>query len=321
MVNLLGNSPGFSPPPGFPPIPWPEDNPYSPARAELGKVLFFDGRLSANGTVSCAFCHEPRHAFAGGTPFSVGVDGKHEPRHTPTLINRAWGKSQFWDGRAPTLEAQMVAPITSPDEMGMTTEGVAQKIGSIKGYAPLFAAAFGDSTVTYDRITKAIATFERTIVSANSAYDRYVAGDKTALTKEQKDGLDFFNKKGECAECHRGPDFSDDKFANIGVGMDHANPDLGRFAVTKKRGDMGRFKVPTLRDLAARAPYMHDGSVKTLSEVLDIYAKGGLPNPHLDTRLAPFYLDEETKRDLLAFLDALNGEGWQNIHPPKEFPQ
>jgi len=306
---------------GLPPIPWPDDNPYSPARAELGKELFFDGRLSANGVVSCAFCHEPEHAFAASTTLSKGVDGKLGVRHAQTVINRAWGKSQFWDGRAPTLEAQMVFPITNPDEMGMTTEGVAEKIRSIKGYAPLFAAAFGDSTITYDRITKAIATFERTIVLGNSPYDRYRAGDKRALTKQQKDGLDFFNKAGECAECHSGPNFTNEKYANIGVSMDRANPDLGRYDVTKKRSDMGKFKVPTLRDLAVRAPYMHDGSVKTLSEVLDIYAKGGEPNPHLDTRLAPFYMDEETKRALLAFLDSLNGEGWQNIKPPAAFPQ
>jgi cytochrome c peroxidase len=306
---------------GLPPIPWPVDNPYSPARADLGKALFFDGRLSANGRVSCAFCHEPTHAFAAGVPLSTGVDGKRGVRHPPTLINRAWGKSQFWDGRAPTLEAQMEFPITNPDEMGMTTDGVVQKIRSIKGYAPLFTAAFGDGDITYDRITKAIATFERTIVSGNSPFDRYLAGDKSALTKEQKDGLDFFNKKGECAECHSGPDFTTEKFANIGVGMDRANPDLGRFAITKKRNDMGKFKVPTLRDLAHRSPYMHDGSIKTLGEVLDLYAKGGEPNPHLDTRLAPFYLDEETKRALLAFLDSLNGEGWQNIKPPAGLPQ
>ncbi len=316
--------PQFASPPvplGLPPIPWPDDNPYSPARAELGKLLFFDGRLSSSGVVSCAFCHEPAQAFAGGTPLSLGVDGKREFRHTPTLINRAWGKSQFWDGRAPTLETQVVVPISNPDEMGMTPDGVVQKIRNIRGYAPLFAAAFGDNSITIDRIAKAIATFERTIVSGNSPYDRYRAGDKKALTKQQKDGLDFFNKTGECAECHSGQDFTSEKYANIGVGTDQANPDPGRFGFTKKRSDIGEFKVPTLRDLAHRAPYMHDGSVKTLAEVLDIYAKGGLPNPHLDTRLAPFYLDEQTKRDLLAFLDSLNGEGWQNITPPTAFPQ
>jgi cytochrome c peroxidase len=322
QLRILSGQPADYPaPPGLPPIPWPEDNPYSPARAELGRVLFFDGRLSSNDVVSCAFCHEPAHAFAASAALSRGVNGKPGLRHPPTLINRAWGKSQFWDGRAPTLEAQMVFPITNLDEMGITKDGMVQKVHSIKGYGPLFAAAFGDSAITYDRITKAIATFERTIVSGNSPYDRYLAGDKTALTKQQKDGLDFFNKKGECAECHSGVNLTTEKFANLGVGMDRANPDEGLFAITKKRGDMGKFKVPTLRDLAHRAPYMHDGSSKTLAEVLDIYAKGGLPNPHLDTRLTPFYLDEETKRDLLAFLDSLNGEGWQKITPPASFPQ
>ena len=323
MARKAGAQQPASPPVplGLPPIPWPEDNPYSAARAELGRVLFFDGRLSSNGIIGCAFCHEPAHAFAASTPLSRGVDGKPGVRHAPTLINRAWGKAQFWDGRAPTVEAQMVFPITNPDEMGMTPDGVAQKVGSIKGYAPLFVAAFGDGEVTYDRITKAIATFERTIVSGNSPYDRYLAGDKRALTKQQKDGLDFFNKKGECAECHSGFNLTTEKFANLGVGMGQANPDQGLFALTKKRGDVGKFKVPTLRDLAHRAPYMHDGSIKTLAQVLDLYAQGGLPNPHLDSRLTPFYLDGETQRALLAFLDSLNGEGWQNITPPGAFPQ
>jgi cytochrome c peroxidase len=319
--TLLSKSDEPQVPLGFPPVPWPEDNSYSPVRVELGKILFFDGRLSANGQVSCAFCHEPSHAFSGSTPVSSGVDGKFGVRHTPTLINRAWGKSQFWDGRAPTLESQVVVPITNPDEMGMTADQVVERLQNIKGYAALFGAAFGDPAITFDRIAKAIASFERTIVSGDSAYDRYIAGDKSALTKQQKAGLNFFNGKGECAECHSGPNFTTEKFANLGIGMDQANPDPGLEAITKKRGDFGKFKVPTLRDLAHRGPYMHDGRSKTLDEVLDLYAKGGLPNPHLDTRLAPFYMDEETKQDLLAFLDALNGQGWQKITPPGAFPQ
>lgn len=306
---------------GLPPITWPEDDPYSPARAELGRMLFFDGRLSSNGVVSCAFCHEPQHAFSASTAFSKGVNGKQGTRHAQTLINRAWGRSEFWDGRSPTLEAQVIVPVTNPDEMGMTAERVVQTLQGIKGYAPLFAAAFGDSTINFDRISKAIATFERTIVSGNSAYDRFLAGDKSALSKSQKDGLDFFNRKGECAECHVGPDLTTEKFANLGIGMDMLHPDPGREAVTRKRGDFGKFKIPTLRDLSYRAPYMHDGRFKTLGEVLDLYAKGGEPNPHLDTRLTPFYLDEETKQDLLAFLDSLTGEGWQKITPPSSFPQ
>ncbi len=311
----------FPAPLGLPAIPWPADNPYSLARAELGKLLFFDGRLAADGEVSCAFCHQPEHGFAGGSAFSVGVSGKPEARHTPTIINRAWGRSQFWDGRAETLEAQVRLALTNPDEMGMTEDAAAAKIRAISGYAPLFAAAFGDSTISFERIAKAIATFERTTVSGNSAYDRYLAGDKSALTPQQKDGLDFFNKKGECAECHSGPNFTDEKFANIGIGTAHPNPDPGREAITQKRGDSGRFKVPTLRDAARRAPYMHDGSERSLADVIALYAKGGLPNPHLDTRLTPFYLDEETKQALLSFLDALNGEGWQKITPPPTLPQ
>jgi cytochrome c peroxidase len=319
--NAGSTSANFPPPLGLPAIVWPQDNPYSPARAELGKILFFDGRLSANGMVSCASCHEPEHAFAGSTPFSKGVTGKPGVRHTPTLVNRAWGKSQFWDGRVVTLESQVIVPVSEPNEMGMAADLVVKKIRGIPGYAPLFADAFGDSSINFDRIAKAIATFERTIVSGNSAYDRYLAGDKSALTKQQKDGLDFFNKKGECAECHSGPNFTDEKFANLGIGTDKPSPDPGHEAITHKRGDWGKFKVPTLRDLAQRAPYMHDGSIKTLSEVLDVYAKGGLPNPHLDTRLTPFYMDEQTKQDLSAFLDSLNGEGWQKITPPTTFPQ
>jgi len=320
-TSLNAQTPGFTLPLGLPRIPWPADNSYSPARVELGKILFFDGRLSSNGVVSCAFCHEPGHAFAASAPLSKGVNGHLGVRHSPTLINRAWGKSQFWDGRAPTLESQVLVPVTNPDEMGMTMDGLVRKLQEIKGYGPLFAAAFGDSTITFERIAKALATFERTIVSGNSAYDRYLAGDKSALTKQQKDGLDFFNKKGECAECHPGPNFTTEKFANLGVGMDRAHPDSGLEAVTKKRGDFGKFKIPSLRDVSQRSPYMHDGSIKTLGEVLEVYAKGGLPNPHLDTRLTPFYMDEQTKQDLLAFLDSLNGEGWQNITPPTDFPQ
>ncbi len=305
---------------GLPRIDWPADNPYSAGAAELGRTLFFDGRLSSNGTVSCAFCHRPNDGFSGGMPLSTGVNGKLEGRRTPTLINRAWGKTQFWDGRAPTLEAQVIIPVTNPNEMGMSADQVVEAVEHIKGYKPLFVAAFGDEVINFDRISKAIATFERTIVSGNSAYDRYVAGDKNALTKEQKRGLDFFNGKGECAECHAGPNFTNEKFANLGIGMDEPHPDPGRMVVTKKRSDFGKFKVPTLRDLGRTGPYMHDGRFQTLGEVLDFYSKGALANPHLDTRITAFYMDQGTKQDLLAFLEALNGEGWQNIHAPAHMP-
>ena len=310
----------FVPPLGLPRIPWPADNTYSPARVELGKDLFFDGRLSANGVVACVSCHVPAHAFSGDVPLSTGVTGKLLGRHSPTLINRAWEKSEMWDGRAPTLESQVIIPVTDPNEMGMTTDRVVETLQGIKGYSALFAAAFGDSQINFDRVAKAIASFERTILSGNSAYDRYVAGDKSALSKEQKAGMDFFNGKGECAECHSGPNFTNEKFENLGIGMDRRDPDPGREVVTKKRRDFGKFKTPTLRDLAHRAPYMHDGRFRTLGEVLDFYAKGGIPNPHVDERLLRFYMDEKTEADLLAFLDSLNGEGWQQIKPPASLP-
>ncbi len=320
--SMLRGQPGaVRPPLGLPPILYPADNLPTAARAELGRTLFFDGRLSANGVVSCAFCHNPEHGFSGGEPISHGVNGKPEGRRTPTLINRAWGKSQFWDGRAPTIEAQVIIPVTNPNEMGMTADRVVATIQGIKGYTPLFLAAFGDATVNFDRVTKAIANFERTIVSGNSAYDRYMAGDKNALTKQQRAGLDFYNGKGECVECHGGPNLTTEKFANIGIGMDQPHPDPGRMVVTKKRGDFGKFKIPTMREIVHTGPYMHDGRFKTLGEVLDFYAKGALPNPHLDTRIVPFFLDEETKSDLVAFLESLSGEGWQEIRAPADMPQ
>lgn len=306
---------------GLPPIPYPADNPSSPARASLGKMLFFDGRLSSNGHVPCAFCHKPQFAFSDDLQFSPGVDGQLTGRHTPPLINRAWGATQFWDGRARTLEDQVVIPITNPHEMGMTADQVVQAIQKIAGYGPLFSAAFGDSTVNFERVAMALANFVRTIISVNSAYDRYAAGDKSALTREQKRGLQFFDGKGECSECHNEFNFTDEKFANLGVGFDRPHPDAGREEVTHRRGDLGRFKVPTLRESARTPRFMHDGRFKTLGEVLDFYAKGGIPNPHIDTRIIPFYMDEQIKNDLIQFLQSLNGEGWQSIKAPEHLPQ
>jgi cytochrome c peroxidase len=320
VLAQTSNQQSFQVPHGLPPIPFPADNPYSAAKANLGKALFFDGRLSSNGKVSCASCHDPQNGFSGTTPFSPGVNGKLTGRHSPTLINRAWGKTEFWDGRAPTIEAQVIIPITNPDEMGMTADRVVQLIRGISGYAPLFRGAFGGNQVDFDRIAKALATFVRTIVSGNSLLDRFEAGEKEALTKEQKRGMTFFNGKGECTECHSGPNFTNEKFANLGIGFDKPAPDMGLGAVTGKRGDTGKFKVPTLRDVARRSPYMHDGRFGTLQDVLQFYAKGGFPNPHLDERILSFYMDRQIESDLITFLQALNGEGWQSIKSPDKLP-
>ena len=324
FLSLLnGAPPGVplnSPPLGLPPVVWPVDNPYSAARVELGRNLFFDPRLSANGRVSCATCHPPEHAFAGGSPPPRGVTGTPLRRRAPTLINRAYGRSQFVDGRAATLEAQIEGPVTAPDEMGSTPTATAGAIAKIAGYGPLFDTAFGDREVTFDRIAKAIATFERTILSGNSPYDRYVNGDKRALSRAAKKGLEIFMRTGECAECHKGPNFTDEKFSSLGIGPDATPPDTGLEGITHKPRDEGKFKVPTLREVEHTGPYMHDGRFRTLDEVLEFYRKGGQPGPHLDSRIALFFLDAPAKANLLEFLKSLSGEGWQQIKGPEKLP-
>jgi cytochrome c peroxidase len=319
-ANPAGQTAPPAPPLGLPPIAWPADNPYSPAVIDLGHYLFFDPRMSANGAVACATCHPPEHAFAGGEPAPVGVTGAPLPRRAPTIINRAYGHSQFADGRAPTLEAQIEGPVSNPNEMGSTPEKAAAAIAKVPGYSPLFERAFGDSQVTFERIQKAIASFERTIVSGNSAYDRYLAGDKHALSAQAKRGLTIFERTGECNECHSGPNLSNEKFASLGIGPEQNPPDFGLFGITHKKPDIGRFKVPTLREIAHTGPYMHDGRYKTLDDVLEFYRKGGRPDSHLDSRIAPFFLDAPARADLVAFLQSLSGEGWQQIKPPAQLP-
>jgi cytochrome c peroxidase len=316
-----GNAAPPALPLGLPPVVWPADNPYSAARMELGRNLFFDPRMSSNGKVSCATCHPPEHALAGGDPPPLGVTGVPLRRRAPTLINRAYGRSQFLDGRAATLEAQIAGPVTAPDEMGTTPQAAAAAIQGIAGYAPLFEAAFGDRQVTFDRIAKAIATFERTIVSGNSPYDRFLHGDKDALSAGAKRGLEIFERSGECTECHSGFNFTDEKFASLGIGPDGRVPDLGLGEITRKRGDEGKFRVPMLREVVHTGPYMHDGRFRTLDEVLEFYRKGGKPGPRLDSRIAPFFLDARAKGYLMEFLQALGGEGWQGIKAPQKLPE
>jgi len=296
----------------------PDDNPMSAAKVELGKNLYFDKRLSRDGTVSCATCHDPRKGWTDRSPVSTGIKGQKGGRSAPTVLNAAYMEVQFWDGRAPSLEEQAKGPIQNPVEMGFTHPEAVARIAGIKGYAPLFKAAFGDDKVDIDRIAKAIASFERTVLTGNSPYDRWLAGDKKAMSESAARGHDLFNdpKKANCAICHDGFNFSDSSFHNLGIGMKAKKPDLGRFEQTKQEKDKGAFKTPTLRNLADTAPYMHDGSEKTLKEVVEFYDDGGFGNPWLDGRIKPLHLTDAEIADIVAFLDALNGDKVL-IAPPK----
>lgn len=309
------------PPRGLPPVFWPAGNPYSRAKAELGRLLYFDARLSADGTVSCASCHDPKAAFTDGAPVSTGIKGQHGTRSAPTVINRVFGMAQFWDGRAASLEEQAKGPIANPVEMGMTHEAAVARIRGIAGYRPRFAAAFGSDAVDLDRIVKAIACFERTVMSGNAPYDRYLAGDRQAMTAAQVRGMNVFVNKAKCDQCHEGANFTLNSYHNLGVGTDRPDPDAGRFAVTRDPRDWGAFKTPTLREIEHTAPYMHDGSLKTLAEVIEFYDKGGIPNRNLDPAIKPLHLTARDKSDLVEFLKALGGEGWQHIAAPAQLPE
>jgi cytochrome c peroxidase len=306
---------------GLLPIQWPADNPYSKAKVELGRLLYFDKRLSADGTVACADCHHPKFAFADGNPVSTGIKGQRGGRSAPTVFNRAYSLAQFWDGRAASLEEQAKGPMANPIEMGNTHQAVVAKLQSIPGYRTQFKAVFGTDTIDIDHVAKAIATFERTVLSGNSPYDQYKAGKKNALTAEQVAGMKLFFGKARCDACHEGINFTTNAYHNLGIGTDKPKPDEGRFIVTKNPADWGAFKTPTLREVARTAPYMHDGSLKTLDEVVDFYDKGGTPNKNLDKEIRKLNLTANEKKELVAFLKSLNGEGWQGIKEPVEFPK
>lgn len=321
-VNPLFPADGPVPPKGLVPVFFPTNNPYTPEKAELGWLLYYDKRLSGDGTLSCASCHAPEHAFTDGRPLPLGIRGQTVPRHSPTVINRAYSVEQFWDGRAPTLEEQAKGPIANPLEMGHPHADCVKCLRAIPGYRQRFKAVFGTEEFTIDHIAQAIATFERCVLSGNSAYDRFKAGDKTALSESAQRGKEtFFSNKARCDSCHEGINFSTGKFANIGIGMDKPTPDLGRFNITKREEDKGAFKTPTLRDIARSGPYMHDGSLKTLEEVVEHYDKGGVPSKWLHQDVRKLELKPEEKKDLVEFLKALNGDGWQQFKSPSAFPQ
>ncbi|HYL76348.1 MAG TPA: cytochrome c peroxidase [Bryobacteraceae bacterium] len=306
---------------GLAPIVWPADNPYTPDKAELGRLLYFDPRLSADGTVSCATCHSPKYAFTDSMPVSEGIRGQRGTRSAPTIINRAYSLAQFWDGRAATLEEQAKGPIGNPIEMGASSEICVTKLQAIPGYRAWFLKVFGTEDFTIDHVAKAIATFERTVLSGNSPFDRYKSGEKKAITPSQIRGMNVFFKKSKCDKCHDGMNFTTNDYHNLGVGIDKPNPDAGRFAITKNPKDFGAFKTPTLRDIAETPPYMHDGSLKNLKDVVEFYDKGGNLNKNLDPDIKPLKLTADEKADLVEFMRALTGTSWQNIKAPDKFPE
>lgn len=286
----------------------PADNPVTDAKVDLGKRLYFDKRLSRDGTVSCATCHAPEKGWTDQAPVSTGIKGQKGGVSAPTVLNSAYMEFQFWDGRAPSLEEQAKGPIENPLEMGFTHAEAVALLKTIKGYAPLFKKAFGDEGIDIDRVAKAIATFERTVLTGDAPYDRWFAGDKKAMSASAVRGHDLFHGKANCAICHDGFNFSNSDFHNIGVGMAAEKPNPGRFGQTKNPDHTGAFKTPTLRNLKYTAPYMHDGSEATLEAVVDYYDRGGAANPHLDGRMKPLKLTAQEKKDLVAFMDALNGD-------------
>ncbi len=285
-------------------MPVPEDNPLTAAKAALGRRLFFDPILSADRAIRCATCHDPARAFADGRPRAVGVFGREGPRGAPSLLNAGYARRLFWDGRASSLDAQVLQPIVNPTEMGMSLDSVVARLRGSGEYRAAFAAAFPDG-VTATNLGRALASYVRTLLSGGAPVDRFYDGDPAALGEDALRGFRLFVGKAGCNVCHLGALFSDDGFHNTGVGWGGA--DTGRHGVTGREEDRGRFNTPSLRNVALTAPYMHDGSLATLDDVVAFYDRGGNPNPNLAREVRPLGLTTRERADLAAFLRALTG--------------
>lgn len=343
------------PPLGLPPVPIPADNPQTPENIALGQRLFEDKRFSADGTVSCATCHDREKAFGDALPVSEGVGKQKGTRNAPTVVNAAFYKVQFWDGRRSSLEEQARDPFVNPVEHGLKShQPILDVIRGDPDYPAAFGAVFGvdPASITIDHVVKAIASFERTLVSGNSPFDRYLYGDeKDAMSAAAIRGLGIFRDKGRCQSCHTIEQtdalFTNNQLHNLGVGFKRIEPrlmeianalrsavtrgetidekvltapdisELGHYVVTFRPSDIGRFKTSGLRNIAVTGPYMHDGSLKTLEEVVELYNKGGEPNPMLDSGILPLDLTAEEKADLVAFLNALTSPEFAHLQTAK----
>jgi cytochrome c peroxidase len=289
----------------LPPLTTPPGNPQTPPKIALGKALFFDKQLSGDRSISCATCHAPEKGFSDGKPRAIGFNGKELPRHSPTVLNAAYNSFQFWDGRAASLEEQARGPISSAAEMNMADESeLIRRLQADPRYQGKFLQIFGEGP-SLNNVAKAIAAYERTLVTRNSRFDQYARGNKKALTHQEKVGLSLFVGKARCSQCHSGPNFTDNKFYNLGVAE---ASDAGRYEITKLPDDLGAFKTPGLRDVTRHAPYMHDGSLATLEAVIDYYDRGGDDAKNKSKLLLKLDLTQEEKHALLAFMMTLDGE-------------
>jgi cytochrome c peroxidase len=297
----------------------------TPQTVRLGRWLFYDARLSADGQISCGSCHRPDHAFSEPSPVSTGIRGQKGARKSPSFVNSAWTlyPNFFWDGRARSLEEQALGPIANPIEMGNTHERMIETLGRIASYRQYFREAFGTGEITKERVARAIADYERTRMSGNSPWDRWKHGEAGAVSDRVRRGDALFFNEAGCNQCHLGQSFTDSAFHNVGIGWDEAAKkfsDDGRFAVTRAEKDRGAFKTPTLREVARHPPYMHDGSIATLRAAVEHYNQGGIANPNLDPKMQPLGLSSDDVSDLTAFMEALNGTGFQDTSPAA-FPE
>jgi cytochrome c peroxidase len=286
-------------------VPMPEYNVLTRQRMELGRRLFFDATLSADGTVACASCHRPEHAFGDAVPISAGVHGRRGTRNAPPLLNVAWLRHLAWDGRSGTLEEQVLEAISDTLEMNSSLHQVVERLAAQRAYRRAFDVAYGEP-VSASGVGRALAAFVRTLRSADTPYERFIAGDTAALDPLARRGFRVFVGRARCTTCHSGPLLSDGEFHNTGVAAFRGSDDDGRFRHTGDARDRGAFRTPPLREVARTAPYMHDGSFATLEDVIDFYDAGGHPNPHLDSLLRPLRLSVEEKLALATFLRALS---------------
>lgn len=295
-------------------IPVPAANPLTAEKTTLGKTLFFDLRLSRHGNMSCATCHAPEKRWSDGKIRPLGAEQLQNARRTPTVLNSAWLTALMWDGRATVLEEQAVLPITSAHEMNFDMSALVERLQTIDGYRPLFAQAYGDASVSQQRVTQALASFQRTLVSKPAPFDRWVSGDENAISESAKRGFKLFNGKARCVSCHSSWRFTDDSFHDIGLDT----KDLGRGAKVPPQVTLMQhaFKTPSLRDLPIDGPYMHNGSMMSLEEVISHYEKGGIRRKSLSLEMKPFELTKQERQTLVDFIKTLDG-GHLQIDSPR----